>query len=166
MRVDFVPEVGVAVDAQPLAARPRAPRHLDVRRVPGGWGAHKWRDRSLLDVEGPDRDLLLVDEDDLLLEAGRASVFVVRDSEVTTPLLDGRILPGVTREAVLRILDELGIATYAGAIALADLASATEVFVSSAIGGVRPVLTCADGAWPSGPVTRAVDEALEREWAT
>ncbi len=171
VRVTFVPGTGLSVDAQPLAARPRQPWHLVVRRLPGGWGGHKWRDRSPLeagtDPADPAVDALLVDEDDRLLETARGSVFVVRDSEVATPPLDGRILPGVTRAAVLPILEGLGVAGRVRPITLDELTQATEVFVSSSIGGIRPVATCdLAGPWPAGPVTRAVDEALEREWAT
>jgi para-aminobenzoate synthetase/4-amino-4-deoxychorismate lyase len=171
VRVAFVPGTGLAVDARPLAARPRQPWHLVVRRLPDGWGRHKWRDRSQLEAltgpADPAVDPLLVDEDDLLLETGRGSVFVVQDREVSTPPLDGRILPGVTREAVLRILEGLGIDAQVRPVALRELTQATEVFVSSSIGGVRSVATCdVAGPWPAGPVTRAVDEALEREWAT
>ena len=49
VRVDFVPGTGATVVARPLADRPRGPWHLVVRRVPGGWGEHKWRDRTLLE---------------------------------------------------------------------------------------------------------------------
>ena len=168
VRVDFVPGSGTSVVAQPLAERPRSPWHLVVRRLPGGWGGHKWRDRSGLEAgTEPAVDPLLVDEDDLLLETGRGSVFVAGRSGVSTPPLDGRILPGVTRESVLRILGGLGIEQTVRTITLAELREATEVFVSSSIGGVRPVATCDEaGPWPTGPVTRAVDAALEREWAT
>jgi para-aminobenzoate synthetase/4-amino-4-deoxychorismate lyase len=170
VRVAFVPGAGTSVAADPLAARPRQPWHLVVRRLPGGWGGHKWRDRSQLeawsDPADPCVDSLLVDEDDRLLETGRGSVFVVRASEVSTPPLDGRILPGITRDAVLRILEGLGVADPVRPVALGELARATEVFLSSSVGGVRPVATCdVAGPWPAGPVTRAVDEALEREWA-
>jgi para-aminobenzoate synthetase/4-amino-4-deoxychorismate lyase len=170
VRVTFVPGSGASVDAEPLAARPRGPWRLVVRRLPGGWGAHKWCDRAQLqewaDAADPALDPMLVDEDDLLLETGRGNVFVVRGDAVATPPLDGRILPGVTRGAVLRLLGDLGVAVHERPVALADLATATEVFVTSAIGGVRPVEACAPvGEWPVGPVTRAVDDALECAWA-
>ena len=111
-------------------------------------------------------DPLLVDEDDRLLESGRGNVFVVRDGEVATPPLDGRILPGVTRDAVLGILADLGIAPPGPAASPRRADRRHEVFVTSSIGGVRPVATCdVGGPWATGPVTRAVDAALERAWA-
>jgi para-aminobenzoate synthetase/4-amino-4-deoxychorismate lyase len=170
VRVDFVPGTGVTVVARPLDARPRGPWHLVVRRVPGGWGAHKWRDRSLLegwaDAEDPSTDPLLVDEQDRLLESGRGNVFLVTDGEVATPPLDGRILPGVTRDEVLRLLEALGVGVRSRPVTLAGLAGAAEVFVTGSIGGVRPVATCdAAGPWPTGPVTRTVAAALERTWS-
>jgi len=170
VRIVFVPGAGVSVQAEPLAARPRGPWHLVVRRVPGGWGRHKWCDRSLLEEWGdpadPSVDPLLVDEGDHLLESGRGNVFVVRDDEVATPPLDDRILPGVTRGAVLGILAGLGLGCRTRAVPLGELATATEVYVTSSISGVRPVATCdVGGPWDAGPVTRAVDEVLERAWA-
>ena len=167
LRGEVVPGAEPAIAVTDLAERPRAPWHLVVRRVPGGWGRHKWQDRALLAPPGPpgDTDLLLVDEEDRLLETARGNVFVVRDGEVSTPPLDGRILPGVTRATVLALLSDLGVGISNQAIRLTDLAAADEVFATSAIGGVRPVVSCASvGEWPLGPVTHAVDEALEQVW--
>jgi para-aminobenzoate synthetase/4-amino-4-deoxychorismate lyase len=166
VRIDVVPGDEPSVTATPLAARPRTPWHLVVRRLPGGWGDHKWRDRSGLDAPGdPSTDPLLIDEHDLLLETGRGNVFVVRDEAVATPPLDGRILPGITRADVLGILDRLGIDAVERPITLTELTEADEVFASGSISGVRPVATCdVAGPWPVGPLTRAVDDALERAW--
>lgn len=167
VRVEFAPGSGVSVAATDLAARPRVPWHLAVRRVPGGWGRHKWRDRSLLAPPEPadSSDLLLIDEHDHLLETGRGNVFAVRDGAVVTPPLDGRILPGVTRATVLDLLAALDLGAREGPVTLSDLRGADEAFVTNAIGGVRPVASCAEvGTWRSGPVTRAADEALEQAW--
>jgi para-aminobenzoate synthetase / 4-amino-4-deoxychorismate lyase len=167
LRVEFTPGTGVRVSTTDLAARPRAPWHLVVRRVPGGWGRHKWQDRGALTPPTPadDADLLLVDEDDHLLETGRGNVFVVRDGEVTTPPLDGRILPGVTRAMVLDLITDLGVGVSERPVRMTNLRAADEVFATNAIGGVRAVASCATvGGWPVGPVTRVADEALEGAW--
>jgi para-aminobenzoate synthetase / 4-amino-4-deoxychorismate lyase len=167
LRVEFTPEAGVIVTATDLDGRPRAPWHLVLRRVPGGWGRHKWLDRALLAPPAPSdhTDLLLVDEHGQVLETGRGNVFVVRDGEVSTPPLDGRILPGVTRATVLDLLSKLGVGISEQSVPLADLGPADEVFATSAVGGVRAVISCATvGEWAIGPVTRAADEALEQAW--
>ena len=169
VRVAFAPGAGVSVATTDLAERPRGPWHLVVRRVPGGWGRHKWQDRSLLEPPDPRRvddvDLLLVDEHDHLLETVRGNVFVVREGAVVTPPLDGRILPGVTRATMLHLLAGLEVRRRERPLTLTDLAAADEVFVTNAIGGVRAVASCASvGDWPTGPVTRAADEAVEQSW--
>lgn len=72
--------------------------------VPGGLGARKWVDRRCLDgiAVGDDDEALLLDEDLTVLETGRGNLFMVRASGVlVTAPDDGRILPGVTRRAVI-----------------------------------------------------------------
>jgi para-aminobenzoate synthetase/4-amino-4-deoxychorismate lyase len=167
LRISFAPSTGVDVAVTDLAERPRSPWRLVVRRVPGGWGEHKWQDRATLAIDPEaDVDPLLVDEDDGLLETGRGNVFVARRGTVLTPPLDGRILPGVSRAAVLDLLPGLGIGRREGTVGLTDLAGVDEVFATNAIGGVRPVVEVRGVAsWPAGPLTRAVDAALERRWS-
>jgi para-aminobenzoate synthetase/4-amino-4-deoxychorismate lyase len=166
VRVEFTPGAGVTIATTDIDARPREPWRLVVRRVPGGWGRHKWQDRALLAVSDAEVDPLLVDEHDHVLETGRGNVFVVRDGGVVTPPLDGRILPGVTRATVLDLLSSSHVRISERSVGLADLAAADEVFATNAIGGVRPVVSCAEvGDWPIGPVAGAADEALEKVWA-
>jgi para-aminobenzoate synthetase/4-amino-4-deoxychorismate lyase len=175
VRIDYRPgdRRPFTVTATALEERPREPWHLVVRRVSGGWGEHKWLDRTLLQSWTDPRDLavdpLLTDEGDGILETGRGNVFVVRNGLVATPPLDRRILPGVTRAEVVRLLARLGITCEERAVGLTEMAAADEVFVTNAIGGVRPVASCRDvGSWTTdlpGPVTRAVDQALENDWA-
>ena len=65
--------------------------------LPGGLGAHKWRDRTLVDAltQTP----LLLDEDGTVLEAGWANVLIRRGGSLLRPRADGRILPGTTLPA-------------------------------------------------------------------
>ncbi len=110
--------------------------------MPGGLGAHKWGDRRLLSAltaECEGDEPLLCDLDGLVLEAGRASVFIVEGGpRLTTPPTDGRILPGVTRARVLALARELGYEVATEPIHLARLADAQGVFVTGALGGVEP----------------------------
>jgi para-aminobenzoate synthetase / 4-amino-4-deoxychorismate lyase len=136
--------------------------------VPGGVGAHKYRDRRLLaelaagERLPPGRQLLLTDETGELLETDRANVFAVIDGVLLTPPADGRLLPGTTRAAVLRAAHESGIRVGQKPLTLGELTEATEVFVTNAVAGVIPV-TAVEGsrlAWPPGPVAAALAASL------
>jgi para-aminobenzoate synthetase/4-amino-4-deoxychorismate lyase len=98
---------------------------------------HKLVDRAWLDAHeaavGAGETPLLVDGTGLVLESTRSSVFVVRDGLVRTPPLDGRILPGTARQAVL---DERPAARPA-VVGLAELAGADGVFLTNALRGVQ-----------------------------
>jgi para-aminobenzoate synthetase/4-amino-4-deoxychorismate lyase len=88
----------------PAAASPGVQTLLMPFVLPGGLGAHKWRDRRLLDALAarvPTAVPLLIDTDGLVLEAAYANVWIVERDTLITPLADGRILPGVTRAALL-----------------------------------------------------------------
>jgi para-aminobenzoate synthetase/4-amino-4-deoxychorismate lyase len=94
---DVSPAAGVGSD------RP-APIVLTPFLLPGGLGAHKWRDRSLLErlaALEPGTVPLLVDTDGAVLEASFANVWIEEEGALLTPPADGRLLPGVTRVALL-----------------------------------------------------------------
>jgi para-aminobenzoate synthetase / 4-amino-4-deoxychorismate lyase len=141
------------IEATAIEEPTSEPRSLALRRLPDGLGPHKWIDRRLVAAPAAN-DVLLVDQDDHVLECGTANVFVVLGGVVVTPPLDGRILPGTVRRRVLSILADDGRRSAERVVGLAELASASEVFVTSSIAGVQPVETCAGvGSWPTGPVT-------------
>ncbi|WP_312919229.1 aminodeoxychorismate synthase component I [Kocuria sp.] len=179
LRVTAVPDAGslcLEMTHAPLnppgAAPPVAPWVLYPVVVPGGWGRHKWADRRALNTTpgpwSPVCDPLLVDQGGTVLETGRANVFVVRGGVVTTPPVDGRILPGVMRARVLPTLRAAGYEVREQDIALTDLAGASEVFVTNALRGARPVGEIHGvGAWAPGPVTVWVQRALvDAPWRT
>ncbi len=151
----------------PRRARRRAVTLRPVT-VPGGIGAHKYRDRRLLAElaaqagTGPDQHLLLTDETGELLETDRANVFAVMDGVLLTPPADGRLLPGTTRAAVLRAAHGHGIRIGQKPLTLDELAQATEVFVTNAVAGVLPVtaIETVRRTWRPGPVTAALAAAL------
>jgi para-aminobenzoate synthetase/4-amino-4-deoxychorismate lyase len=137
--------------------------------VPGGIGGRKWRDRRLL-AELTARaglpanaQLLITDETGELLETDRANVFAVIDGVLLTPPADGRLLPGITRAAVMRAARADAIKVGQKPLTLDQLATATEVFVTNAVVGVLPV-TAIDGCpatWAPGPVTATLAAGLK-----
>jgi para-aminobenzoate synthetase/4-amino-4-deoxychorismate lyase len=105
--------------------------------LPGGLGAHKWRDRRLLGALAQVADgavPVLVDTDGQVLEAAYANIWLVEGPELITPPADGRILPGTTRAALL----EAEPSAREEAFDLARLEQAGAVFLTSSISGRHP----------------------------
>jgi para-aminobenzoate synthetase/4-amino-4-deoxychorismate lyase len=135
------PRAVVELDARPLDTEPEPqPALLAPAYLPRGLGAHKWRDRRLLDRL--ERSLgalpLIVDLDDQVLEAATANVLIVEGATVVTPPLDGRLLPGTVRGRALAAAPAAGLRPAEEPITLDRLRAADEVLLSSAISGLRP----------------------------
>jgi para-aminobenzoate synthetase/4-amino-4-deoxychorismate lyase len=112
------------------------PLRLTAFMLPGGLGAHKWRDRRLLEAlaaQAPGTVPLLVDSDGLVLEAAHANVWIAEHGRLLTPVADGRILAGVTRARLLTH----DTSARAEPLELSRLAHAEEIFLTSSIAGRR-----------------------------
>ncbi|MGD9737595.1 MAG: aminotransferase class IV [Solirubrobacterales bacterium] len=104
-------------------------------------GAHKVADRGWLEAKEAELGQavpLLIGADGTVLEAARANVFAVLDGVLTTPPLDGRILPGTARAATVELAGELGIEVAARPLRTEDLRRSGEVFLTSSVRGIRP----------------------------
>jgi len=113
------------------------PARLEPFTLPGGLGAHKWRDRGLLDALAASARgavPLLVDTDGCVLEAAYANVWIVEGDELITPPTDGRILPGTMRAAL--VAGDRAVRVQP--IELERLAEADAVFLTSSISGRHP----------------------------
>ena len=135
VRIDVIPAAKptVTITARPVAAGPPAPVTLAPVTVPGGLGPHKWRDRALLDALGADPVALLLEDDGSVLEAAWGNVWVLDGDRLRTPPADGRILPGVTRAALLAQAAGLGLRAEEAPLTVADLEAAEATFVTSAV---------------------------------
>ena len=112
----------LVVLASPASDPPCAPKRLWaerelIRAADGGLGAAKTAANYAASLLGAQRarqrgfdDALWLDarEHRYLGEAGSANLFVVLDDRVLTPALDGSILAGITRDAVIALLREAG----------------------------------------------------------
>jgi aminodeoxychorismate synthase component I len=148
--------------------QPPAEVRLRPAEISGGIGAHKWLDRRLLAEVArsaaldSDEQLLIGDINGDLLETDRANLFAVIGGVLHTPPADGRLLPGITRNAVLRAASNEGTAVSVTSLTIPRLLAASEVFVTNAVFGIRSVRSLAGYAarWQAGPVTARVTEAL------
>lgn len=146
---------------------------LVPQAVPGGLGSHKWIDRRLVEAVAvdPGREALICDLDGTALETGTGNLWIVSGGVISTPRADGRILPGVTRGALLEIARDLSIAVRERDVPLGEIAEADEIFVSSSLRGVRsadldPARKGRTGVVRrDGAVRRALTEGLKVRWA-
>jgi para-aminobenzoate synthetase/4-amino-4-deoxychorismate lyase len=163
LRIEAIPHRGGRIEIQlslaGIAANAGAPVLLAPVLLPGGLGAHKWRDRRTLAAlqERHGAMPLLVDCDGVVLEAASANVWVLEGETLLTPSADGRLLPGVTRGRLLAL---------AGAqeteITLDRLDVADAVLLSSSIAGVRVVA----GRLPDLAAARCLCAALAGDSAS
>lgn len=159
-----------AVAAEPIPAEQFFPAPQDGPElrgvvVEGGLGAHKWADRSALPAPVAGALTLLLEPNGEVLEADRANVFVVRDGALLTPAADGRILPGVTRAALIELARAEGIAVAEATVGLEDLRAADQVLLTGSVRGIE-VARALDGEplRSEGEVARQLGRALRRRW--
>ena len=81
---------------------------------------------------------VLYHRDGVVTETARSNVFIVRDGVVMTPREN--ILPGVTRKQVLE-LARRHYETLETKVGLQDVLSAEEVFITSTLKGVLPIVS-------------------------
>ena len=76
-----------------------------------------------------------------LCEATTSNIFLVRHDKLLTPPLSSGCLPGTMRQRVLDFCQAAGIAAEETTLTKADLAKASQFFITSAIRGAVPVST-------------------------
>jgi branched-chain amino acid aminotransferase len=95
-------------------------------------------------------DALFLTIDGFLSEATSANVFLVRSAELATPALGCAILPGTTRDWILRWALDAGLRPREAWLTARDLADADEAFLSSSVAGILPVTRFEDAPIGSG----------------
>ncbi len=85
-------------------------------------------------------EALVLNERGLVAEASMSNVFVVRAGGLLTPGRDSGILPGVTRQAVLELAGELGLAVREVYITPEELVTADEAFLTNSVLELMPLV--------------------------
>jgi para-aminobenzoate synthetase/4-amino-4-deoxychorismate lyase len=164
-------ELSVSPAPEAFAGHPSSPAFLVPVVLPSGLGRHKWHDRRMLADRhmalelGSHEQLLLVDADGSVLETERANVLALFGSLLITPPADGRILAGTTRETALRAAALIGLDVSVQALSLVELGSADEVFLTSSIKGLTPVIEIrGQKRWTIGRVSERLAEMIWELW--
>ena len=78
---------------------------------------------------GYDEAILLTDEG-YIADGSGENVFVVKDGKITTPPLSTSILPGITRNSIIQIAQDLGYTVEETNLIRTDLYLADEIFMT------------------------------------
>jgi branched-chain amino acid aminotransferase len=106
-------------------------------------------------------EAILLDVDGYVTEASGQNLFIVRDGVVKTPPLSSSILPGITRDSVIRLCRDAGIPVVEERFPRDEMYVADEVFLTGTateVVAVREIDHRGIGAGGMGEITRMLQE--------
>jgi branched-chain amino acid aminotransferase len=109
-------------------------------------------------------EALLLDERGFVSEGSGENLFVIKAGTIYTPPQTAGILDGITRSAVMKIIDDLGYKLVERDIARAEAYLADEVFMTGTAAELVPVIEIDDieiGDATPGPITLAVQAVFK-----
>ena len=127
---------------------------------------YHWLDLVMGQFEAYDRGgetAVVVDSHGNIMEGPGFNIFIVKDSELTTPAKG--VLEGITRKTVIELATEYGYRVIQDNLAPDRARSADEVFATSTAGGIIPITKIDDqiiGSGVTGPVTQKLQDGY---WA-
>lgn len=105
-------------------------------------------------------DALFVGEEGYVLEGPVTNVWFREGAVLLTPSLELGILAGETRAALLELAPDLGFETVEGAFSLERVAAAEEIFTSSSVREIMPVVALDGVRLEKGEAAAALQRAL------
>jgi branched-chain amino acid aminotransferase len=105
-------------------------------------------------------EAILLTQDGYIADGSGENIFVVKDGQISTPDLSSSILPGITRDTIIQIAQDLGYPVEETNLIRADLYLADEVFMCGTAAEVTPVRSVDDREiGDPGPITREIQKA-------
>lgn len=114
----------------------------------------EWRDDAIVDG-------LMLDTEGELVSGTASNVFLVREGILVTPDLRFCGVLGIMRAEVLRTARELGIAVSEEPLRSQDVETASEVFITNAVRGIRSVTELGELRWSDSPLADRLRQVLE-----
>ncbi len=87
------------------------------------------------------------------------NIFAVKNGVIATPDLSASILPGITRDTIIQIAEDLGYTVVQKQLIRTDLYLADEVFMTGTAAEVTPLRSIDDQEIGAGPITLELQEA-------
>jgi 4-amino-4-deoxychorismate lyase len=103
---------------------------------------------------------LMTSTEGWLIGGTASNVFLVTGDRLLTPSLRRAGIAGVMRQVVLEAARSAGIPVSVADLPPSAVAGASEVFLTNALTGIRPVQRLGTHVWTVGPVTRLLRARL------
>ncbi len=107
-------------------------------------------------------DAVMLNNGGFLTEGTSSNLFLVRRGRLATPAVECGLLPGLTREAVMELCEEQGLACESAFLVLDDLLGADEAFFTVSTGEIVPIAEVEGkgiGFRCPGPITQRLSAA-------
>ena len=103
-------------------------------------------------------EAILMTAEGYIADGSGENVFLVKDGEVFTPDLSASILPGITRDTIIQIAQDLGYRVHEKPLIRSDLYLADEAFMTGTAAEVTPLRAVDDVEIGVGPITLEIQE--------
>jgi branched-chain amino acid aminotransferase len=133
---------------------------------PGVKAGGNYLSSQLIGLEARDRGFdegIGLGVDGLLSEGAGENIFLVKEGRLITPPASASILSGITRDSVIKLAAEAGLATQEMSIAREQLYGADEIFMCGTAAEVTPVRQVDHvviGNGGCGPITKSLQDAF------
>jgi branched-chain amino acid aminotransferase len=110
-------------------------------------------------------EALLLDDAGNLTEGPGENLFLVRGNRLLTNDQDSGILPGITRDTIIHLANDLGIGAFVQKLTLNDLREADEAFLTGTAAEITPIATVdmnLIGKGTRGPITTRLQTAYQK----
>jgi branched-chain amino acid aminotransferase len=104
-------------------------------------------------------EAILMTAEGFVADGSGENVFMVKGGELYTPDLSTSILPGITRDTVIQIAQDLGYTVHEKSLIRSDLYLADEAFMTGTAAEVTPLRAVDDIEIGVGPITLEIQEA-------
>ena len=109
-------------------------------------------------------EAVLLNDEGMVAEGSGENIFMVRDGRVFTPPISAGILPGITRDSVMRLATDLDITVEERNLARSELYLADELFFTGTAAEVTPIREIDRrqvGDGKPGPVTKRLQTEFQ-----
>jgi branched-chain amino acid aminotransferase len=86
-------------------------------------------------------EAILLDHSGNVSEAPGENIFIVREGQLITPPLSSSALEGITRDAVIKIGNDLDIEVLEGEVSRSELVMSDEIFLTGTAAEITPIIS-------------------------